>query len=219
MINLQVKQERVMRKVSLLCATALFLFISGCSQEFAPATTNLAGRVVGFQVEFNARGAGTELKTGNNRNCLVPSGKSRKGCVSFNEGTFGVVTFKLKNEGVPTVDKCSSGIASVKWVITKVEATVSPDPSDDNKGDPSKFSDSLPPWVSSAIYPAKNPTDGILYQEAYNGAARTSVSFFNLNNNVIADGEKILFYRVTATSCDGSETKITDPRVENKGSD
>ena len=201
-----------MTKVSLLCFGVLCLVIAGCAPNLGLFDVTAGGGFVSYQVEFNARAAGTDLKTySDNRNCSVPSGKTRKGCVRFEKDTFGVIAFSLRADSGANKEKC--GDSGVQWVITKVEATVTADGSDDNKG--GGWNAALPLWVTSSFYPIKDSTDGLLYEETDVNEARTKVAFINLNKNVET---KVLWYRVTATNCaDDSISKSSDPRVENDG--
>ena len=197
-----------MRKVSLISLSALCVFIAGC----APSALMLnVAPPVSYDVEFNARTHDTNLKTfTSNQNCTKGSGL-RKGCVNFAQGTRGTISFSLKNEGGANSSKC--GDAGVRWVITRIDASVTGNLSGDNKG--SGWGTSLPVWVRNSFFPIEDPDQGILYEQTVNDG-KTSVLFLNLNNH---DGEEDLWYQVTASECGSSPvvTKESDPRVENKG--
>ena len=197
-----------MRKVTLLCVSALCIFVTGCTPETG---TFMVDPPISYDVEFNARTADPKLKTySNNRNCTKGSG-DRKGCVKFEKGTRGTISFSLRNEGGANSSKC--GDPGVKWVITQIDASVSGNLSgDENKG--TGWGTSLPPWVTNSYSPIEDASQGILYQkDADNG--ETSVIFLNLNKQL---GAKDLWYKVTATNCDDhTKIKESDPRIENDG--
>ncbi len=199
-----------MTKVVLFGLSVLCLLIAGCTPDTLLLNQTANGRFVSYEVEFNARPNGSTLQTySNNRNCTKGSG-ARKGCVRFEQGTYGAIAFSLRNEGGADDKKC--GDQGVRWVITKVEGTVTGDLAGQNKG--SGWGASLPTWVRNSFYPLEDADNGILYEKSRE-EARTDVAFLNLNNHV---GEKDLWYRVTATSCESPfPTETSDPRVENDG--
>jgi hypothetical protein len=210
----------VMRKFLFFIACAIILSITGCKQTQDPrlSAVSAAKGFVSYEVKFrpNADPNSSVLETfSNNNGCNVPPGKTRKGCLAFELDTFGLIKLSLMGQG-NAGNQCDAGNPSVKWVITKVEGTTTP-AANDEKGD---FSgNALPNWALISFYPIKNPLTGILYEEAL-ADATTSVTFLNLNPHL---GDGVLWYRVTATNCteqtDPQVTvKISDPRVENKGS-
>lgn len=207
-----------MRIFSFFFACAIILSITGCTQGPRLSAVSAAKDFVHYVVEFkpNAQPNSGVLETfSNSQGCNVPPGKTRKGCVAFELDTFGLIELRLMGQG-NAGNQCDAGNPAVKWVITKVEGTTTP-AGNDEKG--AFLGEELPPWALISFYPIKNPFAGVLYEEAL-ADATTSVTFLNLNPYL---GDGVLWYQVTATNCiaqtDPKVTvKISDPRVENKGS-
>jgi len=199
-----------MRNVILFCVGALIFFIAGYTSSQFYLTLTIAPPV-NYNVEFNARTSDPKLKTySSNKNCTKGTGL-RKGCVKFIKGSLGTISFSLKNEGGANSLKC--GDSGVKWVITRIDASVTGDVSgDENKG--TGWGVSLPPWVTNSYSPIKDASQGILYETVVDNG-ETSVIFLNLNKQL---GEKDLWYKLTATNCDDhTKVKESDPRIENDG--
>ncbi|MGH8034679.1 MAG: hypothetical protein ACREO9_05590 [Lysobacterales bacterium] len=137
-----------------------------------------------------------------------------KGCIKFDKGKLGTITFRLS--GHDRGKQCGPSPSDAKWVITDVLLSAYPGPGTD-KG---TFDGTLQPqWLQDAFF-IENPPDlehGFLYRSD-KSSAPGEVEFVNLNNNDPAQGEKVAYYRVTATSCASPHTSlVADPTIRNTG--
>jgi len=131
----------------------------------------------------------------------------KPGCVQFDQKTLGTITFRIQNG--PKDTGCNTP-PKPQWVITKVELTADElPPAGSGKGD---YSKPIPAWLSDA-FPQINSLTGVVYEASLNFGTSSAV-IVDLNNN---DGEKIIYYKVTASSCQGGQTLTTDPMVRNEG--
>jgi hypothetical protein len=133
------------------------------------------------------------------------------GCMRFDKDANGVVKFYLDGSKYK-----SKSCKNSQEVITKIELTTT---GEGNKG---VFNDGLG-WVEPAVwlkenaFPSVNLETGIAY-EATLAEARSLVILSNMNNHDASEGEKVFWYRVTVSACEGSEEPwVSDPRGENKG--
>lgn len=217
-----------MKKVMFICVSAAYLFIVGCPQTkpdaevfTLSANVSAASDFDNFHVEFKAKKDDPVLAVKSNPKKCKISGKPRKGCLGFEEDRFGTIKLSLQDDHGVNKNQCGDG--GVKFVITKVEATIYADADDSDKGDYDSYSKQLPQWVVDSFWPVQDAKQGILYESAEDDLsdARTSVHFMNLNRSKATERARVLWYRVTAKSCvevDGErDVAISDPRIENKG--
>lgn len=147
----------------------------------------------------------SELEPQNSSKC---DSSAKKGCIQFDQATLGPITFTIQN-GKKNATCLTS--PEPQWIITKVQLTAA-ELQSTGKGD---FSQPIPDWLGSA-FPQLNTLTGVVY-EADASFATSSAVIIDLNNHPKNEGVKILYYKVTATNCDGTKTLVTDPTVRNKG--
>jgi hypothetical protein len=201
----------------LIVSTSLALLVSlaACKPITSSDFSKLGQTFVSYEVEFNPNAndptnSGALKIESSNQNC--PPASQSPGCVRFEKGTFGTISFRLQGQGGNSTKSCSD--SGVSWVITGIAGSVTPMPGDPTKG--SGWGASLPGWVTTAFYPVADASGGVLYSGPI-AESKTAVTLLNLNNNSFDDGVKTLYYQVTASKCDGSGTKTSDPGVENEG--
>ena len=207
-------RESTMKWFGVLITVGAGFMLAGCGPYFSTLVSNEdhGGGFVKYDIELKPKKDGTvDLPPG--RNCSNTMGP-KKGCVGFEEGTYGVIIFSLGGRGR---DNATCDEAGVNWVITQIRLT---DTSDPVSGKGTGFGTSLLPWLTSAVWPFKEVSSGTVYEESWN-TGRTTVAILNRNNNPAAT-PKDFWYQVVATKCrpekDGThKTATTDPRVENKG--
>jgi len=202
-----------MKLTSLIFVATFCLLLAGCPVFQSTVYVSQPLTFKHLKVKFqNPVTSGANLEIPAIPTC--PPTSQNPGCVSFDVDEFGAMTFELLGQGAGTgPKKCSDG-NSVKWVITKIDGTVTGN-STTFKG--SGWGSALSAWANEAFYPIKDSSSGVLYEQDYDKGS-TEVTIINKNNHDPADGTKILYYRVTATECDTpNATKSSDPGVENKG--
>lgn len=109
------------------------------------------------------------------------------------------------------LDKTCADLSQNEYVIIKVELTA------DGAGDKGTFppTNPAPQWLVDA-FPTLDSSNAVVY-EADPASATKRADFVNLNNNVIADGIKTSWYRVTVHKCGDSTTLTSDPSIPNHG--
>jgi hypothetical protein len=145
----------------------------------------------------------------NSHNC--PS-NAPAGCVQFDKATVGTITFKVENGGKK--DETCENVPQPQWIITKVELTAAGDPLT-GKGNFTSPPQPIPTWLTDA-FPTLNAVTGVVYEPSTN-AATSWAAVTDWNNNKAEEGVKTLYYKVTASHCDGTDQVMTDPMVRNAG--
>lgn len=128
------------------------------------------------------------------------------GCVQFDKDTLGTIKFQIQNG--PKDTNCDTD-PKPQWIITEVELTADELNPGSGKGD---YNQAIPPWLLNA-FPQTNSLDGVAYQADLDTGTSSAV-IIDLNNHI---GAKIIYYKVTAKNCAGSEVLVTDPMVRNEG--
>lgn len=193
------------RPVTVLGAFTASLLISSAALAHTP-TFNA------FEVNLKANpGQGTLTSDSPNKGCTKGQGQ-KKGCVNFPLDSIGTITFALGN----SVKQCSDN--GTNWVITKVELThqglLIPTSTGTVLSDKGIFSGSLPNWLESS-FPEVDQQSGFLYEVTDKEDGVTRVTSLNLNNNT--GGAKDIWYRVSVANCKSDVVLISDPRLENEG--
>lgn len=134
---------------------------------------------------------------------------AKKGCIQFEPSTLGAIKFTIQNG---KKDETCNASPEPQWIITLIELTAVEIPGT-GKGD--YTSRPIPDWLSNA-FPQLNTQSGVVYQADVSFATSSAV-IIDLNNHNKAEGAKTLYYKVTATNCNGTETLVTDPSVTNYG--
>jgi hypothetical protein len=156
------------------------------------------------EIILKANAGQGKLEPQNSHKCAAGD---KPGCVQFDKNTLGTITFRIQNG--PKDTNCNTP-PKPQWVITKVELTADElPPAGSGKGD---YSKPIPAWLSDA-FPQINSLTGVVYEASLNFGTSSAV-IVDLNNN---EGEKIIYYKVTATSCLGGNVLVTDPMVRNEG--
>jgi len=188
---------------SVICIVLMAaLMLASCA-----VTIPRSGNLENYLVEFTAAPGDTTLKVHSSpRDCA----NGKKGCIEFEKGRLGTVTFQFKGD---QKDRDCNTAPPAQWVITRVELSDTPD-GDTGKG---VFGGSQPPWLVAA-FPGVDDTNGLLYENTNQKASR-SVTFIDLNNHNSTEGDKIVYYQVTASNCDAEnpQTIKIDPSIRNRG--
>lgn len=201
-----------MKRTGISVAVLAFL-LAGC----APSSENLKPQTdfftsgsgfVQYDIRLRPNNDGT-IELPNNFKCKLSNGND-KGCVAFEPGTYGVLSFAVSNSGHDNQTCADNG---VRWVITKVQIA---DSGNINDGKSNDFGNPVSTATQSALYPFKDPATGTVYAESAS-TGRTSVRILNRNDNPEGTTEDF-WYFVEATQCrDHSIVAKTDPRIENQG--
>jgi len=133
------------------------------------------------------------------------------GCVQFDPGELGTITFKIQNGGAK--DKTCTSNPKPAWVITKIQLTAY-ESTTPGKGDYSN-TQLAPGWLTDA-FPALNGETGVVYGPDKDSATSSAV-ITDWNNHDKAEGVKILYYKVWGNNCDSDNPVVTDPMVRNGG--
>jgi len=200
-----------MKTVRAVAAVGMALLLGACVPLKVVPTTSLVILNTGYvkgQIRFNPR-AGGMMQLPANKGCTQGSG-AKAGCIAFGPGQYGTIEFSVVGPGH---ENKSCGDSGIHWVITRIRISDNGDV-DTDKG--SDWDSGVSTSVQATIFPFKDASKGIVYEETWETGS-TSVMILNRNNN--AAGTVVnLWYEVTATECRESHlTSITDPRVENKG--
>ena len=161
------------------------------------------GNLENYVVEFTAAPGAKTLKV---HSSPGKCHNGEDGCVEFAQGRLGTITFQFMGD---QKEKDCNTTPRAQWVITQVQLS---DKGDSNT-DKGVFGGSQPDWLVDA-FPGVDARTGLLYESTNKEAAR-SVTLIDLNNH---EGEKVIYYQVTASNCDAApETIDIDPSVRNKG--
>lgn len=202
-----------MKKIFLLGIFIVVPLMGGCHPSASTNTSTSiltigghTGPFIPYEVEFNANASNPMKTLFANGNCTKGSVNSRKGCMQFSKGSWGVIIFGFVHE--PKNKTCNH--AGVNWVITKVGLS---DTGDIASSKGSNFDSQVPVWVKDSFLGVELTT-GVIYEKDWD-KAYTSVGVINLNNHM---GDEDIWYHVTAAKCaTGHATNESDPRVENMG--
>ena len=195
-------------KTRILVLSVVTLALAACAVQPTESHTR-SGNLKNVFVEFTAAQGADELIVHTpNQGCTHTN--PRNGCVAFGKGELGTLTFQFR--GNQKYRDCHTTPVA-EWVITKVELSAQEDPDTDK--DQGVFDAPQPPWLVAA-FPGVDD-HGLLYKNGITAATKT-VTFINLNNNDSTQVEKVIYYQVTASRCDGTGLPIDiDPSVRNTG--
>lgn len=165
------------------------IFLAGCAGYQDSVTTNKP--VKNFDVEFTVNRGLAKLKiVEKDRGCL----NNNKGCMRVPKPNSGEIIFKFAgNQPRP----CSAHPNS--WVLSKVELA-------NIEGG---FGQEVNDWIVSDFGAEKS--NGLVWQK---GQSETPLSATVTDLNIHSG---VVYYRITAETCDSSETANSDPRVINEG--
>lgn len=146
------------------------------------------------------------------------SGK-HPGCLLFKQDKVGTINFFVKNSKKKT-RRCRDADDNER-VITLIELTTQ---GSGEKGDFKRDDGGLvlEPWLKKNAFPSVDLDTGIAYEADPLGQARSRVFLTNMNDHEARDEDgnevtKTFWYRVTVSDCPGTETWVSDPRGDNKG--
>ncbi|HLF30815.1 MAG TPA: hypothetical protein VI566_07265 [Xanthomonadales bacterium] len=196
-------------KTRILVLSVVTLALAACAvQPMVPHTRS--GNLKNVFVEFTAApGADKLMVHSPNQGCT--HGSAGNGCVAFGKGELGTLTFQFR--GNQKYRDCHTTPAA-EWVITRMQLSAQEDPAT-NK-DQGVFGGAQPDWLVEA-FPGVDAQNGLLYENTAAAATKT-VTFINLNDHDSTQGEKVIYYQVTASRCDGAGQPIKiDPSVRNTG--
>jgi len=173
----------------------------------SPSTTTSNLSVVKPEITLTVNAPNGTLTPLNSYHCPAAE---KIGCVQFEPGELGTITFKIQN-GVK--DKTCTSIPKPMWVITKIQLTAY-ESTTPGKGDYSN-TQPAPGWLTDA-FPALNGETGVVYEPDKDSATSTAV-ITDWNNHDKAEGVKTLYYKVWGNNCDSDNPVETDPSVRNGG--
>jgi hypothetical protein len=202
------------------------LFSTSCSRERSrvqetssvrPSPPVLLSKALGPGVHFKINPVKFWVQGGvlephpSNSGCPSIPGTGR-GCVEFETGTYGVINLSMFG-GNP--DHTCADTPQPDYVIVKVELT------DKGAGEKGSFPLTLPAltWLVDA-FPTMDSSNGVVYEAdpaSTTSPPSKSADFVNLNNNVILDGIKTSWYRVTVRKCSDGTELVSDPSIPNHG--
>lgn len=216
-----------MKKTFFLVIILIALFSTACSRESSPVQESSSVQQsppewlskalrpgIHFKnkpVKFWVQGGVLEPHPSNAGCPLIPN--TGKGCVEFKTGIYGAINLSMFG-GNP--DNTCADTPQPDYVIVKVELT------DTGSGEKGSFPLSNPAmqWLVDA-FPTMDSSTGVVYEANWDPAstnpASKSAVFVNLNNNVIDDGVKTSWYRVTVQDCSGGPVIVSDPSIPNHG--
>ena len=144
------------------------------------------------------------------------------GYVGFDVDEAGWTTFMIINESPFATCNAPKGgkQKAADWVITRIELSDTGSKVNDSRGKPKlkgdNFGSSVPPWVWQSFTNVDSGT-GVVFTAAKD-AAPTFVNIYNGNAHDNENlGEKLIYYRVQLTPCDGGEPFWADPAWGNGG--
>ena len=196
-----------MRQIFLNLTIALLVIgLTACSKPAQQDPVSMRVAPKKADIEFTVTNAGglKALKPQGNQSCTGDGPKD--GCVLFDRGEAGIITFGIKNGKKDAL--CDDRPPQPQWVIRQIRLTSSGDLAT-GKGD---FTVPQPQWLQDS-FPQVNLKTGVVYSAGVNSATSSAV-VVNFNSHA---GEQFIFYEVTASDCDNSEFPRTDPRIQNKG--
>ena len=144
---------------------------------------------------------------------------THSGCMNFDVGTIGTVTFSVRNNWAPQgLLTCPSTIPQGHRyrVITSIQVTDTPDPANPTaKGD---FTATISNggWLKMYAFPQAD-SNGYIYNVGNKNHGLSEVTIVNMNSHPVSQGEKPFWYRVTVKDCGSSAVWVTDPRGDNQG--
>lgn len=186
--------------MKLIAIIALTAVLTGCAtQSLSPKNSK------NFGVSMEAKPSQNTVKLLSKAQGWKKSGKS-EGYVGYAQGESGFTLFTIKKEDLGAT--CASG---AEWVITQMALTTQGD-ENSQKGTDDTFGKPQPAWLSDA-FPDVDPKTGYLLDVGIQDG-RTFLIVQNDNNQV---GEKMIYYKVTLSPCDGSDSYSTDPAWGNGG--
>lgn len=198
-------------KIFVLAMAIVALLVAGCATysmrpASVPTTRNF---VVQLQPKVNASKNDLQIKT---KPQGVGKNGRKDGYVGFGEDESGFIVLTLKGE--EPGDRCPGAAdpGTANWVISRVDLSASGDP-DTEKGD--AFGESQPDWLALA-FPDVDLDDGSVFAADPGEEGTTTVV---LDDNNGQEGERFIYYRVTAQKCGGApgDVAVTDPMVRNTG--
>lgn len=186
-----------------LIAIVMFaVMLTGCAtQSLSPKKSKNFG--VSMEVK---QGQGT-VKLLSKAQGWKKSGK-KDGYVGYAQGESGFTLFTIKKEDLAAT--CADG---AEWVITQMALTTQGD-ANKQKGVEITFGKKQPAWLFDA-FPDVDLNTGFLLDVGIQDG-RTFLIVNNANNQV---GEKMIYYKVTLSPCDGGKAYSTDPAWGNGGRD
>lgn len=196
-----------MRQIFLnLTIPLVVIGLSACSKPAQQEQDSLRVAPKRAAIEFTvtADNGLKTLKPQGNQSCTGEGQKA--GCVLFDRGEAGIITFAIKNGKKDEV--CDGNPPEPQWVIRQIRLTSSGDLAT-GKGD---FTASQPQWLQDS-FPQVNLKTGVVYSAGMNSATSSAV-VVNFNSHA---GEQFIFYEVAAADCAESEFPRIDPRIQNKG--
>ncbi|MEJ8567830.1 hypothetical protein [Elongatibacter sediminis] len=194
-----------------LCALTIVIvgLTSACANQGIRPASAAMQRSFAIELKPKPNGANPELQVKSGPQGYGKGGK-KDGYVGFDIDEAGSIIFHIKGEDIG--DVCA-GSGDADWVITQIALSDSGVESTE-KGD--NFDSGQDAWLQLA-FPDVDLSDGIVFEADWDQASAT-VAIFDANAH---EGQKDVYYRVTATACEEVEGKhatlSTDPMVRNRG--
>lgn len=186
--------------MKLIVIAVCALMLTGCAtQSLSPKKSK------NFGVSMEAKPGQGTVKLLSKAQGWKKSGKNN-GYVGYDQGESGFTLFTIKKEDLSAT--CADG---AEWVITQMALTTQGD-ANSQKGAETTFGKKQPAWLRDAFPDVDLDTGYLLDVGIQEG--RTFLIVDNANNQV---GEKLIYYKVTLSPCDGGQSYSTDPAWGNGG--